>query len=125
MLRRNIRKKRRFLEDEDLNPMEGAGNIADVMLVFATGLMMSLIIFWNVDLQATDLVPAQDATEVESMNATAQEVQDTVDTEAQYQKMGTVYIDPATGKMYLIEDGQSSQPTPEQEMPAPTEVPTE
>lgn len=34
---------------EDINPMDGVGNLADVMLVFACGLMLALITYWNVD----------------------------------------------------------------------------
>ena len=34
---------------EDFSPMEGVGNMADAMLVFACGLIVALILSWNVD----------------------------------------------------------------------------
>jgi len=43
-LRRNSRWRH-----EEINPLEGAINIVDAMLVFACGLMLALAINWNVD----------------------------------------------------------------------------
>jgi hypothetical protein len=86
--------------------MEGAINIVDAMLVFACGLMLSLVIFWNVDIQNTELVPVEKSAEVSAIDSTSEEVKETVDDEAEYEKMGSVYKDPETGKMYLVPDGQ-------------------
>ncbi|MDO4564186.1 MAG: DUF2149 domain-containing protein [Clostridia bacterium] len=36
--------------DEEPNPMEGVANMADAMLVLAVGIMLALIINWEVDL---------------------------------------------------------------------------
>ena len=44
-----LRKTSRW-RNEDINPLEGAINIVDAMLVFACGLMLALAINWNVDL---------------------------------------------------------------------------
>ena len=41
---------------EDVNPMESVVNIVDAMLVFACGLMLSLVIYWNVDFQSNNMV---------------------------------------------------------------------
>ena len=121
MLGGTIRNRRRIYDDEEEgNPMEGALNIVDAMLVFACGLMLSLIIFWNVDLQSSELVPAMDATEVQASSASADEVAESIDTEAEYEKMGTVYVDPNTGKMYLVEEGSVPAEGTGQEA-APTE----
>ena len=49
-------------KDEDFNPMEGMANLADVMLVFACGLILALIINWNVDMTTigqTEEVPEE------------------------------------------------------------------
>lgn len=88
--------------------MEGAINIVDAMLVFACGLMLSLVIFWNVDLQDKALVPVEKGAEVSEVNNVTEEVKETIDSEAEYEKLGTVYMDPATGKMYLIQEGSAS-----------------
>ena len=39
---------------EDINPMESVANLADVMLVFACGLLIALIAAWNVDVTRTN-----------------------------------------------------------------------
>jgi hypothetical protein len=36
---------------EDINPLDGLINLADVMLVLAWGLMLALIIAWNIDIR--------------------------------------------------------------------------
>ncbi len=38
-----------MFDGEDINPMDGMANLADMMLVFACGLMLALITYWNVD----------------------------------------------------------------------------
>ncbi|MDR3363699.1 MAG: hypothetical protein LBS91_01930 [Clostridiales Family XIII bacterium] len=99
MLGTGLKRRRSAFEQEDVNPMEGAINIVDAMLVFACGLMLSLVIFWNIDIQNQDLKPS--GVEV---TESAASVLDDVDENADYQKMGTVYVDPVTGKMYLVEE---------------------
>ena len=34
---------------DDFSPMEGVGNMADAMLVFACGILLALIMSWNID----------------------------------------------------------------------------
>ncbi|MDR2487201.1 MAG: DUF2149 domain-containing protein [Clostridiales Family XIII bacterium] len=102
MLGTGLRSGRRYFDQEDANPMEGAINIVDAMLVFACGLMLSLVIYWNVDLNSQDLVPmsqGRDVTEVEGMQ---EDLQKSVSGEGLYERLGTVYVDPATGKMYMV-----------------------
>ena len=41
---------RRKKSGEDVDPMSSMGNMGDVMLVFACGLMVALVVAWNVDL---------------------------------------------------------------------------
>ena len=88
---------------EDVNPMDGVANLADVMLVFACGLMLALITFWNVDVAGTQKqnvpdAPRQELTQtVEDL--TRQEGED-VDSEG-LEEYGTVYRDPETGKLYI------------------------
>ena len=71
---------------EDFSPMEGVGNMADAMLVFACGLLLALIISWNVDVSETGEIKKQP-------NAT-EDLKD----------MGRVYQDPKTGKYYVVEE---------------------
>ncbi len=87
---------------EEVNPLEGAVNIVDAMLVFACGLMLSLVIHWNVDLgQVGERVNLNRGQEV-----TAPDIRDDlIKTQGEgklYEKMGTVYKDPATGQLFML-----------------------
>ncbi|HBC92981.1 MAG TPA: hypothetical protein DCZ10_08815 [Pelotomaculum sp.] len=98
-------RSRRRGETEEVSPLEGAINIVDAMLVFACGLMLSLIIYWNVDLgqaeERIELNPTQEVTQDPNIQ------NDLIETQGQgdlYEKMGTVYKDPQTGKLFMLTD---------------------
>ncbi|MBR1993421.1 MAG: DUF2149 domain-containing protein [Firmicutes bacterium] len=80
--------------------MEGLGNLADAMLVFACGLLLALIINWNVEVSETGEIQQQDKYEIEGFDENTSQ---TIDGETNLEEMGTVYKDPATGKYYVIE----------------------
>ena len=94
-------RKKRVHNDE--NPLEMMVNLMDVMLVFACGLMLALIINWNVDItpQEVDYTNGQEVTDTELDNDKSDS---DMDQERSYKKMGTVYQDPETGKMYMVSD---------------------
>lgn len=87
--------------EDDFSPMEGVGNMADAMLVFACGLMVALILSWNINVtdQGIQKQP-QEKYEVDSIEQNA----DTIDDESQLEEMGKVYRDPETGKYYVVEE---------------------
>ena len=86
---------------DDFNPMEGLGNLADAILVFACGLLLALIINWNVQVSETgEIKPQQDKYEIEGFDDNSTE---TIDGDTDLEEMGTVYMDPATGKYYVVE----------------------
>lgn len=89
--------------EEDINPMDGVANIADAMLVFACGLLIALIINWNVDVNTVgeDKTDKKATYEVEDIEG---EPSKKVDDESGLKEMGTVYKDPNTGKYYVIEE---------------------
>ncbi|MBQ0041064.1 MAG: DUF2149 domain-containing protein [Clostridiales bacterium] len=86
--------------EDDFSPMEGVGNMADAMLVFACGLIVALIVSWNVNVtdQGIQKQP-QDKYEVNSIEQSA----DTIEDESQLEEMGKVYRDPKTGKYFVVE----------------------
>lgn len=90
---------------EDINPMDGVANLADVMLVFACGVMLALITYWNVDVAGTEVntadvpQPQEITQDVDALDEEGQEV----DSEG-LEKYGTVYIDPDTGRFYMMEN---------------------
>ncbi len=97
-----LRSSRRRLA-EDVSPLEGAINIVDAMLVFACGLMLSLVLHWNVDLEQigkrVNLERGQEVTQLPEIR------DDLIETENQgklYEKMGTVYKDPSTGQLFML-----------------------
>jgi hypothetical protein len=100
--RDRFRKRRRFQED-DVSPMEGAINIVDAMLVFACGLMLSLVIFWNVDLRTDDMVPVSQGTDELTADEIESQDGETATNDSNFEEVGKVYRDPVTGNLYLAE----------------------
>lgn len=91
---------------EEVNPMDGVANLADVMLVFACGLMLALITYWNVDVAATteqtvDVPSSVELTEDISGADGEGELQDLEGLE-QY---GMLYRDPVSGQLYFVSEG--------------------
>jgi hypothetical protein len=80
--------------------MEGVANLADCMLVLACGLMLSLIVSWNLDLAVDEPLNDTPLSAVEELESTQRQPEDT----AGYEQMGVVYKDPATGELYMIMD---------------------
>ena len=88
---------------EDFSPMEGVGNMADAMLVFACGLLLALIISWNVDVSETGEIKKQPNARYEVENIGDVIEEDAAATE-DLKDMGRVYQDPKTGKYYVVEE---------------------
>ena len=88
---------------EDFSPMEGVGNMADAMLVFACGLLLALIISWNVDVSETGEIQNQPHVKYEVDNI-GDTVEEDADVTENLKDMGRVYQDPATGKYYVVEE---------------------
>lgn len=84
---------------EDVNPSAYIVNLADCMLVFAVGVIVALVSYWNIDISPT----------VEEIQ---QEELEEIDPETMpeelgsggsfYQEAGTAYRDPSTGILYLL-----------------------
>lgn len=88
-------------EEPDVDPLSSVANIADAMLVFACGLMVALVVAWNVDLEAVKQVELDPSQEVDDVTS----LQDILSAEgSSYIQRGTVYQDPKTGTMYLVEE---------------------
>jgi len=92
--------------DEEVDPMSTVANIADAMLVFACGLMVALVVAWNVDLQNVQEVEIEDTEQIEDV----QSLEDILSAEgSSYIQRGTVYQDPNTGQMYLLENDAAQE----------------
>lgn len=81
----------------DVSPMEGVANLVDVMLVFACGLMLAIMINWSVDL--TVVIDRDKLREVE-----AEEIEQDENSlsASRFMDMGSAYMDPETGKVYIF-----------------------
>ena len=104
-----------YAESEDADPRVGLVNLADVMLVFACGLMLALVTYWNLDISSmTEVVQADQMAEVEGL----EDLQDQLNGGGgtNFTQLGMVYEDPMTGKMYMLKEdvgeGNSSAAAP-------------
>ena len=90
---------------EDVDPMSSMGNMGDIMLVFACGLMVALVVAWNVDLGKFTQVQMDQTTEVDDVEQITEMLYGEGNA---FVEKGTVYQDPTTGKYYLVEEGTSA-----------------
>lgn len=87
--------------EEDVDPMLSLSNIGDVMLVFACGLMVALVMAWKVDLAQFQQVD----TSTELQKDDIEQITENLYGEGNsFVEKGKVYQDPTTGKYYLVED---------------------
>ncbi len=90
-------------DSEDVNPMEGVANLVDAMLVLSCGLMLALVINWNVDFgnagTTVEVNQNKEVTEIDGVTANGE----SVSSANGYQEMGMVYRDPETGKLYMVQ----------------------
>ena len=101
--------KKRFAESEE-DPMAGTANLVDAMLVIAVGLLVFLVISWNMqsvvfqdNSQNQAVQDSQQTTEV-SEGQVLNDTPDTSNASGQgYLEMGKVYKDPSTGKLIMVE----------------------
>lgn len=98
--------KKRFAEGEE-DPMAGTSNLVDAMLVIAVGLLIFVVISWNMqsvifqDSQNQQKAIEESSPDVIEVNEgkVLNETPDTSDDSGSgYMEMGKVYKDPSTGK---------------------------
>jgi hypothetical protein len=82
------------LREDPINPLDGVANLADIMLVLSVGIMLALVINWNIDLAGI-------VSRMESANAQG----DTEVDEGRMQEIEVrVYQDTETGKYYVVDE---------------------
>ena len=81
-MRRSFIRSRRRNKRQTINPMESVVNLIDIMLIFACGLMVSIVSLWNIDLNMSDRINQTESN--------------------YYQDVGRVYEDPETHKCILL-----------------------
>jgi len=94
-----------FGAPDSVNPMDGVANLADVMLVLACGLMLALVINWNIDVSNRQSSgSSSDMTEVEQVQEGDENTE--IDTD-KYAEVGKVYQDPETGVYYMVVEDEN------------------
>ena len=84
--------------------MSSLGNIGDIMLVFACGLMVALVVAWNVDLGKFTQVQMDQEIQQDDIEQITEQLYGEGNA---FVEKGTVYQDPVTGKYYLVENESS------------------
>ena len=108
-----LRRRRRLLSANEEDPMAGSANLVDAMLVLAVGFLIFLVMSWNMqNVVFADMSQEERQKTMEAMKQVAEiqqgsELNDTPQSESGsgqgYAKKGTVYQDPQTGKLIMVE----------------------
>ncbi|AAB85175.1 unknown [Methanothermobacter thermautotrophicus str. Delta H] len=93
--------------------MAGSANLVDAMLVLSVGFLIFLVLSWNMqNVVFADMTPQERQETMEAMKKAVevqkgQELNDTPQTTSGsgqgYVEMGTVYRDPKTGKLIMVQ----------------------
>jgi len=93
--------------------MAGSANLVDAMLVLSVGFLIFLVLSWNMqNVVFADMTPQERQETMEAMKRAVevqkgQELNDTPQTTSGsgqgYVEMGTVYRDPKTGKLIMVQ----------------------
>jgi hypothetical protein len=103
--------------EPDADPRVGLVNLADVMLVFACGLMLALVAYWNLDIsEMQEVIQADEVTEVQDV----EDITDSAQSGGGFVELGKVYQDPMTGKYYMLQKDKE-QTAPDENGEAPTQ----
>ena len=95
-----------FTKREEVDPMATVANLVDAMLVLAVGIMLALIVSWNLNIAENGQVSDNARKEDALSDFTEEDIKDTEVPQDKLEKQGTVYYDPDTDKYYIIaQDG--------------------
>ena len=108
------RKKGKFLSQGEEDPMAGTSNLVDAMLVIAVGLLVFLVISWNMqNIVFNDNMDEQQRQKVKnaiqevSQLDQGQQLNETPDISKSsgdgFTEMGKVYRDSQSGKLIMVE----------------------
>lgn len=108
-----VRRKRRMLDDQGEDPTAGTSNLVDAMLVLSVGFLIFLVMSWNMQsVVFANMTQEEREQTMEAMKDVAElqqgdQLNETPQTKSGsgegYAKKGTVYQDPETGKLIMVE----------------------
>ena len=108
------RKKGKFLSQGEEDPMAGTSNLVDAMLVIAVGLLVFLVISWNMqnivfneNMDEQQRQKVKNAIQEVSQLDEGQQLNETPDISKSsgdgFTEMGKVYRDSQSGKLIMVE----------------------
>ena len=108
------RRKGKFLNQGEEDPMAGTSNLVDAMLVIAVGLLVFLVISWNMqnivfndNMDEQQKQKVRNAIQEVSQLDQGQELNETPDISKSsgdgFTEMGKVYRDSQSGKLIMVE----------------------
>ena len=100
---RNKRKRNyhSFDGQEDINPLSSLSNLSDVMLVLAVGMMLALVLHFNVPISSGETTEPQQESAVEFTDDDLEQAETLPEN---LEKAGEVYYDPDTGTYYILDE---------------------
>ena len=99
MLNRGRIRSKRANYREEISPMESMVNLVDVMLVFICGLLISIIIYWNIN--TVNLVVILDQKQLVQID-NPKEMTEQMKSVGADGNLGTAVMDPKTGDVYVM-----------------------
>ena len=100
---RRMRRRIRRTAGEDVNPMNYVSNLSDVMLILAVGIMLALILHWNVNIDTSTESTGDDSSTVTFDDSDLENKEGVPDSA---ELMGNVFYDPDTGKYYIVKENE-------------------
>ena len=101
------------------DPLSSMGNLMDLMLVFALGIMIALIAHYNVDFSPT----GDPKGEIQKLDAELAEASESIgNSDSSFSELGMVYKNLETGDLYVVtSDGASVETSADEDSETPEE----
>ena len=129
---RRLRRRRSRFDSESVDPMQSLSNLSDAMLVLAVGMMLALIVHWNVDISTSGgvmsdsgisyaaegeggsaAIDRENALQFSEDELAQMETEPVTDDGEGMVKLGEVYYDASTGQYYIVQTTENSVQTTE------------
>ena len=103
-----LRKRKRFGNDDDEDPMTGISNLSDAMLVLALGFLIFAIMALQVNPDMMAKTQESQAQKASSQVSTGEDFNNSQSASSSmeqsgYSEVGKVYKDPETGKLVMVQ----------------------
>ncbi|MGN1001777.1 MAG: DUF2149 domain-containing protein [Oscillospiraceae bacterium] len=101
-MRRLESRRSRFGSESTANPMDGLGNLSDVMLVLAVGIMLALIINWKLDISTAIVEEPETNEQIQIADEDISSEENLELDENLLERVGGLYYDAETDTYYAI-----------------------